>query len=268
LLDPLVKELDRLAGQQRPTIRWTKAVSPSQPAVDACLLGSAPADRLLPIPQGPESPDLSTLRIVETVQPLSGQPAILVSYAWGNSASEAGRQRAQVVDGLCKACETEGWQVVRDTSMQYGDCISKFMKPISRADLILVVISEKYLRSEYCMAELHGIYQRSLGEQDEFLRRVIVFTLDDAKIGTLEGRADHADYWKAAFEKIEPRIQSLGWQDYRRYKAMKNWYNDVGDILATLNDVLSPHTFEDIVADNYQALRTMLKRQKASDAAP
>jgi hypothetical protein len=35
--------------------------------------------------------------------------------------------------------------------MQPGDLISAFMKRIGRADRVIVVLSDKYLRSPYCM---------------------------------------------------------------------------------------------------------------------
>ena len=62
-----------------------------------------------------------------------------------------------------------------------GELISGFMKRIGLADHVIAVLSDKYLRSPYCMTELHSIYQRSLGEKEDFLRRVIALTLDDAQ---------------------------------------------------------------------------------------
>lgn len=55
----------------------------------------------------------------------------------------------------------------------------------------------------------------------------------------------------------------MGAEDFRRYKSMKNWHNEVGDILAFISDVLHPHSFEAIVADDYKGLRTMLERRSS-----
>jgi len=38
---------------------------------------------------------------------------------------------------------------------------------------VIVVLSAKYLHSPYCMTELYSIYQRAVGEKEEFLRRII-----------------------------------------------------------------------------------------------
>jgi TIR domain len=66
--------------------------------------------------------------------------------------------------------------------------ISGFMKRIGLADHVIVVLSDKYLRSPYCMTELHSIYQRSVGEKEDFLRRIIPLVLDDARFGTWRDR--------------------------------------------------------------------------------
>ena len=250
-----MRELERVASGQRPAVEWAQgdagSIARSRPHADESH-GDA---------------DIAKLQIVEAVHPPVGKRAIYVSYAWGDDASDAGRQRAAVADGLCQACETEGWQVFRDkTSLGYGDRISEFMKSITRADLILVILSEKYLRSPYCMAELYGIYQRSDGDKDGFLGRVVPLTLNDAKIGTVRDRVAHADHWLGEFEAVEPSWRSLGVEDYRLYKSMKNWHNDVGDILAFINDLLHPHGFEAIVADDYKGLRTMLKARAERDS--
>jgi hypothetical protein len=53
--------------------------------------------------------------------------------------------------------------VLRDSGvMRPGELISGFMKRIGRADRVIVVLSDKYLQSTYCMTELHSIYQRSV----------------------------------------------------------------------------------------------------------
>ena len=239
LLEPLVEALEQLATGQRPVIRWSEAAAEPRPEKDI---------------------GLSRLQFVETILPASGRPAIYVSYGWGDKSDK-------VVDGLCRACEAESWQVFRDkTSMRYGDRISTFMKSISRADLILVVINEKYLRSPYCMAELHGIYQRSLGEKDDFLARVVPFTLECVKIGTWRDRVAHAEHWRGEFEAMEASSKSLGTGDLGKYKAVKNWYNDVGDILEAIGDVLHPDGFDAIMADDYQGLRRMLEKWTKANA--
>jgi internalin A len=84
-----------------------------------------------------------------------GQTGNFVSYAWGEDSSEEARKRTEVVDRLCEALRKDGWNILRDSdAMRTGDLISGFMKRIGLADHVIVVLSDKYLCSPYCMTEL------------------------------------------------------------------------------------------------------------------
>jgi len=203
-----------------------------------------------------QGPDASSKTI--TTEP----PKVFVSYAWGDTlpiASEEDRQRQEVVERLCQTLEKEHWQVVRDkTALQYGDKISTFMKTLSQANLVIVVLSAKYLRSPYCMKELHALYQNSRQEKRAFLDRIIPLVLDDARFGTPRERVECAKYWEAEYLKLKADLDYLAEDDFRLYQNMKKWYVDVGDMLSYVNDVLHPHGFENIEKDDFAALRQML----------
>ena len=49
--------------------------------------------------------------------------------------------------------------------------------------------------------------------------------------------------------------------DFRLYKAMQEWHNRIGDMLAHVNDVLTPHEFDDIIKNDFAGLRQMLARR-------
>jgi internalin A len=136
------------------------------------------------------------------------------------------------------------------------------MKRIGLDDHVIVVLSDKYLRSPYCMTELHYIYQRSLGEKEDFLHRIIPLRLDDARFSTWRDRVAYAEYWEAEFKAMEEKFRYLAESGFRLYKAMKRWYPQVSDMLRYMNDVLHPHGFEEIVKDDFAALRQMLEQRR------
>jgi hypothetical protein len=111
------------------------------------------------------------------------------------------------------------------------------------------------------MTELYSIYQRSVGEKEDFLCRIIPVVLDGAQIGTRRERVAHAQRWRAEFEEIQQHFKDLGEVDFRLYKAMQEWHNRIGDMLAYVNDVLSPHGFDDTVKDDFASLRQMLSQR-------
>jgi internalin A len=254
LLEPLLVELGRLPIGQPPQIKWQDDALATRRMPHAGDVDGTRETGLkdLEIPARPELPSAP------------GKPEVFVSYAWGDDSSQEARQRTDVVERLCQSLSQEGWKVLRDNEvMRRGDLISGFMKRIGRAGHVIVVLSDKYLQSTYCMTELYGIYQRSVGEKEDFLRRIIPLALADARFGTWRDRANHAKYWKKEFIEMKRHLSDLGVADFGLYKAMQDWYNHVSDILAHVNDVLHPQGFEAIVKDDFAALRQMLQRARS-----
>ncbi len=68
--------------------------------------------------------------------------------------------------------------------MRYGDRISKFMSRIAHGDRIFIVLSDKYLKSAYCMHELFDVWRNCREDDAEFIKRTRVFELPCAKIKT------------------------------------------------------------------------------------
>ena len=101
-----------------------------------------------------------------------------VSYAW-NDESKA------MVDRLCEEANRRGKTVLRDlTGLGLGDSISKFMRRLGSGDRVFVILSDKYLKSPYCMYELLEVWRNSKMADEEFRRRIRVFRLPDAKMMT------------------------------------------------------------------------------------
>ncbi len=122
--------------------------------------------------------------VLDFAQPPAAQPEWFVPYAWGDATPE-GRTREAVVDELCAEAERRGIRIQRDrTTLGLGDSISRFMRRIGRGDRVFVVPSDKYLRSPYCMFELFEVWRTSKAKDEEFLRRIRVYSLPDAQIRT------------------------------------------------------------------------------------
>jgi hypothetical protein len=188
---------------------------------------------------------------------------VYVSYAWGEDDTPQGRQREEVVDRLEVCLQREGYRVVRDKSaLRCGDWISKFMLALGRASRIVVVLSDKYLRSPYCLQELFLIYQRACGDKREFLRRIVTAVLDDAHIDHWKDRIGWSEYWRAVYEEMHAHRDQLGRADDERRRLIQHWHLEVGDMLAYLADTIAPRGFEAIVKDDFAAIREALAREE------
>jgi hypothetical protein len=94
-----------------------------------------------------------------------------------------------------------------------------------------------------------------VGEKEDFLRRIIPVVLADARFGTWRERLVYTEHWRAEFAEMEQHFKDLAESDFRLYKAMQEWHNRIGDMLAYVNDVLSPHGFDEIVKNDFAGLR-------------
>ncbi len=169
-----------------------------------------------------------------------GEPLpVYVSYAWG-SESDA------LVDAFAQQLP-KPFRLIRDkAAMRPGDWISIFMREIGRADRVLIVLSEKYLRSVYCMRELLYLYQTSLGERTDFLNRVVVLTVGDTlKFSRASERAAHVLYWQEEDKKLDVILSqldriSISDADRAEQLAIKDFAHRVSDILSWVSDTLMP----------------------------
>ncbi len=185
-----------------------------------------------------------------------GQPAAsgiecFVSYAWGDATPE-GREREAIVDQLCNAATADGIRIVRDkTTLRTGDRISQFMQRIGAGGRVFVILSDKYLRSGFCMYELFEVWRNSKWDDQDFLGRVRVYALPDAAIFGIKQRLQYAILWKQRFEEVEAEIRQhgaviLGPKDFNEFRLMKQFYLNVSEVLATIADIVLPRSFEQL----------------------
>ncbi len=195
--------------------------------------------------------------------PGTAKKRVFLSYAWGDDKSPQGKERAEIAERLCVQVRDWGYDLVRDKDhMRWGELISDFIKMIGAGDRIIVILSEKYLRSVYCMTELHEIWSQSRSQAAEFVARIAHLTHADACIGGIKDRVKHARHWKEEVESLRQDVADgmLGESDYRDWKRMTRWVNEVSEMLKHLADVLHPVGFEQIVQDNFAALKALLEK--------
>ncbi len=174
-------------------------------------------------------------------------PEWYVSYAWGDETPE-GAEREAVVDRLCAEAEASGRRILRDKAvLGLGASISDFMRRIGAGDRVFVVLSDKYLRSPFCMFELNEVWKKSGQDEQAFLGRVRVYTLGDARIWTQEGRAGYAEHWRERYEGLRPRVADLGDRDLLAWRQMRAFHHNVGDMLAALANIVQPRSFDELV---------------------
>jgi internalin A len=176
-----------------------------------------------------------------------------VSYAWNDQMPD-GKEREAIVDQLCAAAEARGTPIRRDKNvLRLRDSISTFMNEIAAGDRVFTILSDKYLKSPFCMYELFSVWYQSRRSEALFLDRIRVYALPDAKIWKLTDRLDYAEYWKNQYAEVDEKVRKLGQaalagRDLERFKLMGEFALRVGDLLAAIADHLQPRSFDDLVA--------------------
>ncbi len=205
--------------------------------------------------------DIAPQRLSENEKP----PEIFISYKWGDPTPE-GMIRTRAVDGLCSALEKDGFLPIRDRDQMHpGDQISAFIRRLTRADRAVAIISDKYLRSPYCMFEIYKLWQKSQTDAEDMAKRVVPIVLPEVKIGSFAERMPYLKYWASQAKDLEALVRdpdiSPGGASWQEYRLVKEFAHHIDDILVFLNDVLMPRQLEVHLDSDFQAVREALRRR-------
>jgi internalin A len=178
-----------------------------------------------------------------------------VSYAWGDDTTE-GKEREAVVDRLCSEAEARGKRIIRDkTAMEIGDRISIFMDRIGKGAVngrVCIVLSDKYLKSPYCMHELFDVWRNCREDGGTFIDRTRAFVLPSAKIATAIERAQYVVHWQSQFKEADALVREHGQlvlsdKDNAEFRLMNRFVSETANVLHLVQDTLHPRSFDDYV---------------------
>lgn len=159
-------------------------------------------------------------------------PAIYISYAW-NQESEA------IADSIEAEFLKRGVRIIRDKNdLGYKGRIKDFMEQIGRGKYVILVISNKYLRSENCMFELLQIFKNQ-----DFYERIFPVVLDEVKIAKATDRLDLLKYWENEAKNLDQKIRELEElaniqgvaEDLNLYTEIRNNISGLTNILKDIN---------------------------------
>ncbi|MDJ0599376.1 MAG: toll/interleukin-1 receptor domain-containing protein [Crocosphaera sp.] len=164
---------------------------------------------------------------------------IFVSYAWE-------RQSQEIVEQLSIAFKTKGINLIKDKqNLAYKESITDFMKCISKSNIIIVVISDQYLKSENCMFELIEI-----DKNGDFIARIFPLVLDDANIYNAVGRLGYIHYWEAKINNLENMMKKGGLDNLQGITDDLNLYKEIRQKIAKITDTLK--TINNLTTNRHQ----------------
>jgi hypothetical protein len=183
------------------------------------------------------------------------QTNIYFSYAWSDS-NEKETNREELVNRLYDSLLSDGFNVVRDkVDLSYKGSITEFMESIGKGEAIIVVISDKYVKSPYCMFELYEIARNSKFSKEEFTKKIYPIFIEFIDFANPAILSTYYDYWeeteKSWKDLIDKRGDKLSIEQFKKYDKTKLIHQNIGQLmdwiidLNTLNpQLLSENNFE------------------------
>ncbi len=182
-----------------------------------------------------------------------------VSYAWGDNTPQ-GRERDKAVNDICAEAAARGIKIVRDKNeIKYGDSITEFMNRLSHADKVIIILSDKYINSQFCMYEIFEVWKYQSSDSFKFKKCISVYQMQDVNISDLEGRIKYAEIWDEKYKKIKAKVEErgyhiLGENGPKEYRKIEDLSRHTADILKVISDTYKPVIFDDFINYTFDSL--------------
>ncbi len=186
--------------------------------------------------------------------------AVFISYAWGG-------EREEMVNQIDQALQKRGLKITRDKrDLGYKGSIKQFMEQIGQANCVIVVVSDKYLRSPNCMFELVEI-----ADNKQFHDRIFPIVLADADIYDPVKRIGYVKYWEEKRAELAKAMKTLDPANLQGIRDDMDLYDRIRDkisgLASTLKDMntLTPEMHRE--SDFSHLYNAIEKRMKESPVA-
>jgi len=180
---------------------------------------------------------------------------VYVSYAWGGDSE-------RIVNELDADLQAKGITVVRDKrDLGFKGMIRDFMQEIGRGHAVIVVISDKYLKSPNCMFELVEI-----AKNKDLYDRVFPIVLGDADIYNPVNRIKYIKHWEDKLKELDEAMRSVSSANLQGIRDEIDSYDEIRDNISNLTfflkdmNTLTPEMHEN---SNFASLISALGKRLA-----
>lgn len=189
---------------------------------------------------------------------MTSQKAIFISHAWGGVSDD-------ILAHLVKRLKEENIAFILDKrDLSYRQSIQEFMIQLGKADMVIIILSNKYLKSEYCMFELIQIYKN-----ENLRERIFPIVLDEVQISSSADRLEFVKFWENALIELQNKIKELNslsfiegiTEDLNLYSEIRNNIARLTGILRDIN-TLNIQIHQD---SDYKHLITAIKHRITPD---
>ncbi len=188
------------------------------------------------------------------------EQTIFISYAWGG-------EREEIVNQIDEALQKRGIKITHDKrDLGYKGSIKEFMERIGQGNCVIVVVSDKYLRSPNCMFELVEI-----ADNKQFHDRIFPIVLADADIYDPVKRLGYVKYWEVKRNEFAEAMKTVDPANLQGIRDDMDLYDRIRDkisgLASTLKDMntLTPEMHQDgNFSHLYDAIEKRMKEGTAT----
>lgn len=184
---------------------------------------------------------------------------VFISYAWGGESE-------RIVNELDADLQAKGILVVRDKrDLAFKGMIRDFMRQFGRGHAVIVVISDKYLKSPNCMFELVEIARNK-----DLYDRVFPIVLGDADIYDPVNRIKYIKHWENKIKELDEAMKSVSAANLQGMREELDSYDEIRDNVSNLTFFLKDMntlTAEIQESSNFASLISELEKRLATAEA-
>jgi hypothetical protein len=193
------------------------------------------------------------------MQEKTSKPVIYISYAWNPESDD-------IVGAIEKEFTKRGVRIIRDKNdLKYKERIKDFMEVIGRGKYVILIISNKYLKSENCMFELLQIFKNQ-----DFYERIFPVVMEDVSISKATDRIELVKYWENEANNLDSKIRELKklsniqgvTEDLNLYTAIRNNIAKLTNILKDINYLNT----ENHISSNFKQLYEVIQAKIEKDS--
>lgn len=143
--------------------------------------------------------------------------------------------QSEAADQLEAYLKNQHIRIMRDRrEMKKNDSISDFMSRISRADFAILLISDDYLRSYYCL------HEALLAFQNRHMRNIIPVIFPDADCLAPGSGSEYIRHWYDQMWKLEHAVgglpPQLAVEQLKKLRKVENYCINLGEFLEYVQD--------------------------------
>ena len=188
--------------------------------------------------------------IIQATRPPEERPKYAISYAW-NEKNFTGPDLEAPVNLLCSAAGASGVEILRDTkNLVPGDSIYAFRQQIARSPYIFVFLSDRYLKSLNCMAELYEIWRECDRNEIRLREKLRIFKFAHLELSDPLIRAGYRNYWATKYEQWHEanKLSSFSGKERDDFRIIEDLHKeDLGHLLYLFNDIIRHNCIKEFI---------------------